>query len=242
MLDGAVVFLAYVIGCGPFVLMLAGMAGSVDLRLPTGAALGWDCILSLAFFLQHSVMVRRPVKAKLARRIPSRYIGAVYAIASGTALTAVVLFWQRTESWFTALGPLRWTGVALSAMAMAGFVWGATSLRGFDPLGIRPIHGYRRALPDRPPKLQVRGAYRWVRHPLYLSMLILIWANPGLSADRLLFNVLWTSWIVMGAILEERDLAAEMGPAYLAYRSRVPMLIPWRRPMAADLRQAVNHG
>jgi hypothetical protein len=26
------------------------------------------------------------------------------------------------------------------------------------------------------------------------------------------------------------DLVAEMGEPYLAYRRRVPMLIPWRRP------------
>ncbi len=232
--DRAVVILAYVIGCGPFLLMLAGMTGSVDLHLSTGAALGWDSLLSLAFFLQHSVMVRRPVKAKIAVRIPSRYIGALYAIASGTVLAVVVLFWQRTEIWFTATGPLRWGSVALSALAMAGFVWGAASLHGFDPLGIRPIRRYRSGRSDRPPELQVRGAYRWVRHPLYLSMLLLIWASPELSADRLLFMLLWTTWIVVGAILEERDLAAEMGPPYLAYRRRVPMLIPWRRPAAVD--------
>jgi protein-S-isoprenylcysteine O-methyltransferase Ste14 len=234
MLDRSLVYLAYVTGCAPFILMVAGMTGSVDLHLSIGGALGWDGFLSLAFFLQHSVMVRRPVKARIARRIPSRYVGALYAAASGAVLAAVVLFWQRTEDWFTAAGPLRWSGVALSALAVAGAVWGAASLRGFDPLGVRPIRRHRAGLPDRTPELQVRGAYRWVRHPLYLCMLLLIWANPELSADRLLFRLLWTAWIVVGAILEERDLAAEMGPPYLAYRRHVPMFFPWRPPGAVD--------
>jgi methanethiol S-methyltransferase len=227
MLDGAVMFLAYVLGCGPFLLMLAGMMGSADLHLSTGAALGWDSLLSLAFFLQHSVMVRRPVKARIAQRVPSQYVGALYAIASGAVLAVVVLFWQRTEIWFTAAGLLRWSGLAVSALAAAGFVWGAASLRGFDPLGIRPIRRHRSGRPDPPAELQIRGAYRWVRHPLYFCVLLLIWSNLDLSADRLLFKLLWTAWIVVGTILEERDLVAEMGPPYRAYRRRVPMLIPW---------------
>ena len=235
MLDRALVLLAYLAGCSPFLLLVAGMTGAVDLRLSTGAALGWDGFLSLAFFLQHSVMVRRPVKARIARLIPSRYIGALYAAASGVVLVVVVLFWQRTEGWFTPAGPLRWGGEALSALAVVGFAWGVASLRGFDPLGIRSIRRHRSGRPDRLPELQVRGAYRWVRHPLYLCTLLLIWADPQWSADRLLFKVLWTAWIVVGTILEERDLVADMGPPYLAYRRHVPMLIPWRRPAAVDL-------
>jgi protein-S-isoprenylcysteine O-methyltransferase Ste14 len=234
MLDGAVIFLAYVLGCGPFLLILAGMFGSVDLHLSTGAALGWDGLLSLAFFLQHSVMVRRPVKAGIARHVPSRYIGPLYAIASGAVLAVVVLFWQRTGIWFTAAGPLRWIGLALSALAMAGFVWGAASLRGFDLLGTRAIRAHRGGLPAQPAELQIRGAYRWVRHPLYSCVLLLIWADLDQSADRLLFKLLWTAWIVVGAMLEERDLVAEMGSPYREYRRRVPMLIPWRQPAAGS--------
>ena len=32
----------------------------------------------------------------------------------------------------------------------------------------------------------VRGPYRWVRHPLYLTTLLMIWSYPDLTADRLL--------------------------------------------------------
>ncbi len=230
MLDRTIVVLAYVTSFSPVLLYLAGLSGSVDLHPSTGAALAWDAALSLAFFLQHSVMIRRPVKAMISRRIPARYVGALFAIASGAVLAVVVLTWQRTETWFTATGPLRWASVALHVLAVGGFAWGVASLRGFDPLGIRSIRRYRRGRPDRPPVLQVRGAYRWVRHPLYLCVLILIWGSPDLSADRILFKVLWTAWMVVGTILEERDLVAEMGPPYQAYRRQVPMLIPWHRP------------
>ncbi|MBK8479424.1 MAG: isoprenylcysteine carboxylmethyltransferase family protein [Opitutaceae bacterium] len=233
--DAAMILAAIVVGCGSIGLLAFGPGGAVDLHLSRAGALALDAILSLAFFVQHSVMVRRPVKAAMARRIPERYLGAIYAITSGVVLGTVVLLWQRTETWAVATGPLRWAGIALSLLATAGFVWGFASLRHHDPLGIRAIRAHRAGLPEPAAALQVRGPYRWVRHPLYLCVLVLFWANPEVSADRLLFNLLWSAWVVLATFLEERDLTAELGVQYLAYRQRVPMLLPWKGPAPADL-------
>ncbi|MEJ2718947.1 MAG: hypothetical protein P8182_17760 [Deltaproteobacteria bacterium] len=72
-----------------------------------------------------------------------------------------------------------------------------------------------------------------MRHPLYFACILLIWSSPDLTADRLLFNILWTVWIVIGTVLEERDLVASFGEAYRDYQRNVPMLIPYRiRPAA----------
>jgi protein-S-isoprenylcysteine O-methyltransferase Ste14 len=71
-----------------------------------------------------------------------------------------------------------------------------------------------------------RGPYRYARHPLYLFMLLLIWSTPRFSTDQLLFNVLWTAWIIVGTKLEERDLLADFGQTYRQYQASVPMLIP----------------
>ena len=58
-------------------------------------------------------------------------------------------------------------------------------------------------------------------------MILMIWSYPDVTSDRLLFNVLWTVWIVIGSCFEEIDLIAEFGDAYLEYQKRVPMLIPF---------------
>jgi protein-S-isoprenylcysteine O-methyltransferase Ste14 len=55
----------------------------------------------------------------------------------------------------------------------------------------------------------------------------LIMACPDLTVDRLLFNVFFTVWMVIGAILEERDLVVTFGEAYRKYQRKVPMLIPY---------------
>jgi len=74
----------------------------------------------------------------------------------------------------------------------------------------------------------LRGPYRWVRHPLYLFSLVFFWSFPDLTADRLLFNVLWTAWVFLGTVLEERDLVELFGQTYREYQRDVPMILPLR--------------
>ena len=72
-----------------------------------------------------------------------------------------------------------------------------------------------------------------MRHPLYSLLLVLLWTCPDVTADRLLLNGLFTAWIVVGALLEERDLVREFGESYREYQRRVPMLVPWKSQESA---------
>jgi methanethiol S-methyltransferase len=168
----------------------------------------------------------------LAVSVPPRYQGAIYSIASGAVLIIVVVFWQRSDIHLLRLeGPPLWIARGCSLLAVLIFAWGIHALGSFDAFGLRPIKSHIRGQLDQPLPFAVRGPYLWVRHPLYLGVLILIWASPELTADRLLFNLLWTAWIVVGTILEETDLVADFGEVYRDYQRRVPMLIPWRGRM-----------
>lgn len=169
---------------------------------------------------------------RLAKVVHSRYHGAIYTIASGIALTIVALFWQRSETSLVILqGNPRLIATACSLLAVFFFALSAYSLRSFDPLGIGPIRAHLRGTEYQPGPFVVRGPYRWVRHPLYSCILVLFWANPDITVDRLLSNVLWTGWIYVGTVFEERDLLHEFGDVYLRYQKMVPMLIPWRGPV-----------
>ena len=196
----------------------------------------WDGFLSLAFFIQHSGTIRPSFRTRLLSAIPSHYHPATYAIASGAVLTTVVLLWQPSQTVLVEIqGPLQVLLRTLSFLAIAGFVWGVWALRTFDPFGQAPIALRLRGKPQRAPRFALRGPYFWVRHPLYFFVLVLIWSTPSVNSDRLLFNVLWTSWIVSGASLEERDLVAEFGERYRHYQKTVPMLLPWRGPVGRGL-------
>jgi methanethiol S-methyltransferase len=219
---GSLVLFAYFLLFGvPYVI---GIAPSHAVRL------AWDSLLCVVFFLQHSGMIRRGAKERMAKRVPGIYYPAVYSIASGTALFALILLWQPTNQFLFRLhGPARWLSVCLSVLAVAGFAWGVHSLHGFDPFGTLPLKAHLRGAAPPLAVFVARGPYRYVRHPLYLFMLLLIWSIPRLSTDRLLFNVLWTAWIVVGTKLEERDLLVDFGETYHRYQLCVPMLIPFPR-------------
>ena len=226
--------LSAVLGVSSIILLAAMQSIRVLETGWTGSAvLLWDAALSFAFFLQHSGMVRRPFRVLLARAIPARYDGAVYSIASGIVLTLVVFLWQRSEiHLFVLRGLPLFISRSLAVLAVAVFLWSTFALKGFDPLGLGPIRAHLAGRSERPARFVVRGPYRWVRHPLYSCVIVLIWSSPDVTTDRLLFDVLWTAWICTGAVLEERDLVAEFGDAYRDYRRKVPMLVPWRGPAA----------
>lgn len=229
------VALAVLLGGGSMLLLgiflVLGSFQLLDMGLSLQAALAVDGILCLAFFIQHSGMVRRSFQRRFDAFAPGHYRGAVYAIASGITLLILLLLWQRTEPVVISIqGPLRWCFYAALVASLAGFVWSSRSLGAFDALGIQPVLAQAKGTQVHDMALTVRGAYRWVRHPIYTASLLLIWSQPDLTYDRILFNATWSGWIIIGSLLEERDLVENFGASYAEYQRKVPMLIPWRIP------------
>ena len=223
-LIGSTAMLAFV------VFLFTGPWKVVQLFSDTPTVLAFDAALSLLFFAQHSGMIRASFKRRSARLIPEHYHGAVFAIASGICLFCVVHFWQAAEQdIITVQGDARLVLRALFLAAVAGIAWSALTLHSLDSFGLRAIrdHLYGRRAPQT--DIMEQGPYRWVRHPQYFCVLVMIWTSPDLSADRLLFNVIWSTWVVVGTLLEERDLLLSFGNQYRDYRRRVSMLVPLPR-------------
>ncbi|HET7840304.1 MAG TPA: hypothetical protein VFM21_01800 [Terriglobia bacterium] len=222
---------AFLLTCVSFgwfgVFLWRGAHPVARLALTTPQILVFDALLAFAFFVQHSGMVRRSFRAWLARFVPAHAQGAVYAVVSSVVLLMLPLFWQATGVELLRLeGWLRVLSRAVFLAALAGMIWGITSLKHFDAVGAEPLLAQLGKPPAPAMPLTVRGAYRWVRHPIYSSLILMFWASPDVTADRLLFNLLWTGWMIVGTHLEERDLAADFGEGYRAYQRRVPMLLP----------------
>ncbi len=228
--------MALVSGIGGLVLFVGfplGSLGVVRMQWSEAGVLWWDALLSVAFFLQHSGMVRRQFRTRVYGRIPPCYHRALYSITSGITLAAVALLWRPSNNHLLVLGGrYRWVALALATCAFALFVWGALALQKPDLFGTRAVRTRAQDTEAEPTVFVVRGPYRWVRHPWYLAAIMLFWSSVDFTSDRLLFNVLWTSWVCLGTRLEEADLVHDFGDAYEQYRRRVPMLIPWHRPAA----------
>ena len=228
--------LAGVIGGGgllAFMLFLfAGSFNLVDLRLGEFPALLLNALLCLAFFIQHSSMARQSFYQRSERFLPAHFGGAVYAVASGVVVLALVVFWQ--ESAYRLLAPqgfVRWIFRAILVLAFAGVAWTIWTLGLFTNFRLRSTVAELRSTEPQAASLITYGPYRWVRHPLYLSALLMIWSYPDLTLDRLLLNVSFTVWVIAATRLEERKLVATFGEEYRNYQLKVPMLIPW--PLAS---------
>lgn len=234
----AKVMMVLAVACGveSLVLFAAFPVGSfalVRMQWPLSGILLWDGLLCLAFFLQHSGMVRRGFRNRSSCVVPRHYHRAVYSIASGVVLAGVVLLWQPSGIHLLVLdGPFRLAAYAGALIAVAVFIWGAFALRGLDLFGVSAIKAHDHGTTEAVSEFVIRGPYRWVRHPWYAAAILLFWSNVHLTADRLLFNVLWTGWVCIGATLEEKDLLTDFGGIYDEYQRHVPMLVPWPSRLA----------
>ncbi len=94
------------------------------------------------------------------------------------------------------------------------------------------LFGLKQSLADAPetadesPVLAQTLFYKLVRHPLMTGFIIAFWATPQMTVGHLLFAIVTTAYILVALQFEERDLIAEFGDQYHAYKQRVGMVLP----------------
>ena len=208
------------------IFLIFGTKVSINLSLNLTNALLLDCCLCLLFFTQHSIMVRPKFKTRVFYNIPDHWTPALFSIASGSILIIVVFFWQNTGAALVVIPTwLLFIMGCVFSLGLAGFKWGVYSLPGFDPMGIKN-QTFKKS---QKLVLKIKGPYKHMRHPLYFFTLVLIWSSTEFTIDRLMFNLLWSFWIVIGTWLEERDLVKLFGNDYIIYQKQTPMLLPIKK-------------
>ncbi len=73
------------------------------------------------------------------------------------------------------------------------------------------------------------GIYRYVRHPMYGSLLLLTWGAffKHISMPGLLVAVVTTVLLITVGLIEEKENLAFFGPTYLEYRKTTKMFLPF---------------
>jgi protein-S-isoprenylcysteine O-methyltransferase Ste14 len=220
-------------------LYLIGFAGnvlvptSVDVGRPApwSQALAVDALLLGAFALQHSVMARAAFKRRWTRIVPRAAERSTYVLV--TSLVLALLFWQ----WRPLGTPVVWqvesTLAVQSLWAIYGLGWALVLLSTFlidhfELFGLRQVFARLTGREMRPPEFRTPLLYRYVRHPLYLGLVLSLWSVPRMTAGHALFSFGLTCYILVGIAFEERDLVAHFGDRYRRYRTEVGMLVPRR--------------
>ena len=117
---------------------------------------------------------------------------------------------------------LRWLAWILIGIGIAIYLhtafWGF-ALRGQGmPAPIAPTQ-----------KLVVEGLHRYIRNPMYVGVMLVVWGQALLYWSRALAEYaafLWLAFHVFVLLYEEPTLRRTFGEQYEAYRRRVPRWIP----------------
>jgi protein-S-isoprenylcysteine O-methyltransferase Ste14 len=74
-----------------------------------------------------------------------------------------------------------------------------------------------------------KGAYKFIRHPLYSSLLFLAWGAffKDISISSVVLVVLSTVFLVLTARMEEQENIARFGKSYADYIKETRMFIPF---------------
>jgi protein-S-isoprenylcysteine O-methyltransferase Ste14 len=185
----------------------AGAAGA-------GRAVALNGLLFAVFALHHSLFARESIKSRIARVLPARLVRSLYVWTASVLLLVVLAFWQRVPGALYAAEGGR--AAAHAALQLSGIWLIARSVRRIDPLELAGI----RAAP-RHEALQVGGPYRWVRHPLYLGWILVVFGTAHMTGDRFAFAAISTAYVLVAIPWEERSLLGAFGAAYAEYQRTV---------------------
>lgn len=191
-------------------------------------------LLWIAWCVLHSLLITAKTNAWVRRRGGVVRGSARLVYNAVATVTLVPVVWYQfslpAETIFAWSGPWRVVQFLLLAYALVMAVSGKRSYEMGHFLGTAQWRAFRE---DREPSalpFRTTGALRWVRHPWYSGGIAFLWAFGPVTDVNLWSRVILSAYLVVGSVLEERKLLAEIGRPYAAYQRRVPMLVPWRRP------------
>jgi hypothetical protein len=227
---GGAVFVASLLYFAWFYLVPLGRPA--DATTSIWRALAFDVALFSVFGLHHSIMARPAAKAWFGRVASPELERATFVWVSSILLVVVCSAWQRVPGEiYRVASPWSWLLYGVQGAGVWLTLRASGHLDVFELAGIRQVQNARRprhpadvAQQSRPGALnalQIRGPYRFVRHPVYLGWILLVFGAPLMTADRLAFATISTFYLIVATPLEERALRIAFGQSYEEYARRV---------------------
>ena len=184
--------------------------------------MAWD--LRIAIFVTATVLLLYVSRASLLRPRSHGFFRflAWEAIVGLTLLNAPVWFrrwlsWNQIISWILLLVSFIPLGLGIGGLRLRGQA---------DPIarGDRALLAF-----ERTTKLVVVGVFRYIRHPMYCSLLLLTWGLffKGLSAVGGVLASAATLCLLLTARADEAECLRAFGNDYRNYMQRTRMFIPY---------------
>ena len=180
----------------------------------------WAIVHSLLASLRVKALAQRVLGPDVVRWYRLCFV-VVAVITLLPVLAATALLPDRRL--YTVPSPWRWAMMVGQVGALAAL---AVSVRQAGLMHFIGLAQLTAPDPARTGALQVRGFYRFVRHPLYLFSILLVWLTPVMTQNLATLFACMTLYFIVGSYHEEALLLAEFGDPYAAYRAQVPRFVP----------------
>jgi hypothetical protein len=185
---------------------------------PGTGSLAWGLLINSLLFgvfaIHHSLLAREPFRAWMAQRVSPPLERPTYVWVASLLFIAACLVWQPIPGTLYRLDQ-PWESVC-GAFQTLGGVLTFDAARRVDVLvlaGLRPE-------PSGPEDPKASGSYRFVRHPIYLGWVLVVWAASDMTVGRLVFAAITTAYLVAAVPFEERSLRRRF-PTYADYQRQV---------------------
>ncbi len=182
-----------------------------------------DCSLAILFGLSHSVMLIPRTRKYLTRWIPQPFYDSTFCVVTCLSLLTLFFCWRSSETILWQAGGWTESLIRVCFYLSWGALFYSLALTGLGyQNGWTPFYHWLRK--QKPPKREFnpRGAYKLIRHPVYLSFLGLVWFTPTMTLDHAALTSIWTVYIFYGSFLKDRRLEHFIGEPYRAYQQQVP--------------------
>lgn len=132
---------------------------------------------------------------------------------------------------------------ALQVLSLAGLVWSVKSIKLNEFTGIEQILRFMNGQYDitdldERQSLNIEGANKLVRHPIYLFGILFIVLRPAMNLFYLITSICITVYFYIGSFYEERKLVEKFGVEYLKYQELVPRIFPFK--LRRDRKKNIN--
>ncbi|KAK4872832.1 hypothetical protein RN001_014861 [Aquatica leii] len=169
-------------------------------------------LLLSAFILQHTILALPSVKSWFSTLKIAVIQRSIYVITTAIALQLVIKYWQTIPEFVlwsinTNVRMYWWSFLLLHILAWTVIYVGTICMDINELLGVKQIYYNIRKLPDpcEYKSRDLKRLYLHMRHPSFLGFLVIFWAVPCMSLDRLLLASVLSAYMYLAWNTDEGD-------------------------------------
>lgn len=190
--------------------------------------------LFILFALSHTFLASRNIKTRMAEKIGEKiaYYRLFYNLSSFLFFALFYFLSPKPDVIIYDLQfPFDIIIFVLQVLSLFGLIWAAQQIDLKEFVGISQIerflnNNYNQSDLDEKTELKISGAFKFVRHPIYLFSILFLGLRPQMSLFYFIMFICVTIYFFIGSIYEERKLVQLFGDEYKEYQKKVPRIFP----------------